>query len=313
MSYILGIDTSCYTTSVALFTEDNHCIADGRKLLAVKPGNRGLAQSEMVYQHTRNLPEVFSKVIKAANSRVEISAVGVTVKPRPIANSFMPAFMVGDSFAKVLALTHGAKYYPISHQENHILAGIWSACGPNTERFLAVHASGGTTEITAVTYTKPNIKVELLGGSIDIAAGQFIDRIGVTLGLSFPAGPSLEALALNGHAAPASLPVAAKDFTISFAGPESHARRLLAKGDNHSAIAAGVELCVSKSLAKLITSAIKATGLKDILLVGGVNANKFIRNFLIDTFNTTGCKLYFPEQQFSSDNALGAAYFASTS
>ncbi|MBP2649335.1 MAG: tsaD 2 [Firmicutes bacterium] len=310
MRCVLGIDTSCYTTSVALFSEDGRLISDSRRLLEVKSGGRGLAQSEMVYQHTRHFPDVLVKAITEAVSEIKITRIGVTTMPRPVADSFMPAFLVGDSFAKVLSVTHQAKCCPLSHQENHILAGLWSAGGPKTTRFLAVHVSGGTTEVAEVTYNQPNMTVNLIGGSSDIAAGQFVDRIGVALGLAFPAGPKLELLAKAAQNAPTLLPVAARQLSISFAGPESHARRLMDKGESPAAIAAGVQLCVAKTLAKLISAAMDRTGLTDILLVGGVGSNLFIRDFLIKKLAIVGGSLYFPEPQFSSDNAVGAAWFA---
>ncbi|MBP2642267.1 MAG: tsaD 2 [Firmicutes bacterium] len=313
MKCTLGIDTSCYTTSVALFTEDKRFLSEARRILTVKPGGRGLAQSEMVYQHTRYLPDVLAKAIETAGKDIKINRIGVTVKPRPLANSFMPAFLVGESFAKTLALTHKAMLYPLSHQENHILAGLWSSGVAISDKFLAVHASGGTTEITAVTYNNSGMYVELLGGSIDIAAGQFIDRIGVAIGLPFPAGPQLEKLAGEAQCVPYPLPVAVQKGSISFAGPESHAQRALKNGESSVTIAAGVQVCVAKSLYKLIQFAVEQTGLKDILLVGGVGSNNFIRDYITKKLSAGGSRLYFPEAKFSSDNALGAAWFAACS
>ncbi|HWQ62617.1 MAG TPA: O-sialoglycoprotein endopeptidase, partial [Negativicutes bacterium] len=260
MKLVLGVDTSCYTTSVALLTADGTLVADERRPLAVKPGARGLAQSEMVYQHTRTLPELFTAAAAAAGGRLELAAVAASVQPRPLPESYMPAFLVGAGYARVIAVAQAVPFLSLSHQEGHILAGVWSAGGPADSRFLAVHASGGTTEITLVTRGGGGLTVKLLGGTSDIAAGQFIDRVGVALGLPFPAGPRLEELAAAGQAAPASLPLAARDLQVSFAGPETQARRLLAGGEKPSAVAAGVQACVADSLVRLCRAAVAASG-----------------------------------------------------
>lgn len=312
MKLFLGLDTSCYTTSVALLAEDGRLVADERRPLAVKPGGRGLAQSEMVFQHTRSLPDLFTAAAAKAGGTVELVAVAASGQPRPQPDSYMPAFLVGAGYGRVLALAQAAPYHEISHQENHILAGLWSAGGPAAGDFLALHVSGGTTEITRVARKDGRLAVELLGGSVDIAAGQLIDRVGVALDLPFPAGPHLERLAAGGHDRPTAVPVSVKGLKLSFAGPETQARRLLARGESPAAVAAGIELAVAASLEKLIAAALAASGLKDVMLVGGVLANAFIRGQLNAVFAATGVNLYFPRPQFSGDNAVGAAFFALT-
>lgn len=309
MRLALGIDTSCYTTSVALMAPDGTPVADERRPLAVKAGGRGLSQSEMVYQHIRHLPELFAAAVAKTGGRLELSAVAASTQPRPLPESYMPAFLVGAGYARVVALAQAVPFLSLSHQENHILAGLWSAGGPLSASFLAVHASGGTTEITHVTRTGDGLAVELVGGSADIAAGQFIDRIGVALGLDFPAGPRLEELARAGHAAPAPLPVAVTGLSVSFAGPASHAQRLLEKGADPAALAAGVEVCVAESLARLGKAALAGTAAGDILLAGGVLANAFIRDYLAAAFGGAA-RLWFPDPRYSGDNAVGAARFA---
>ncbi len=311
MNYFLGIDTSCYTTSVAIIDEHGKLAAESRKLLAVKYGQRGLAQSEMVYQHTRNFPLVLEQALAQIEERVQFAAVGVSGYPRPLPDSYMPAFLVGDGYARAIAASNNIKLYRISHQENHIFAGIWSAGGPDISDFLAVHVSGGTTETVKVTSKNHKIDINLLGGSNDLHAGQFIDRIGVALGLAFPAGPALEKLAQSGRANAAELPIATRKITVSFSGPETHALRLLNQGTDHHSLAAGVELCVAETIFRMIRAAIKETGLKDILVVGGVMANQFIRKHISDklTLKENAC-LYFPQSKYSSDNAVGTAYFA---
>ena len=168
----LGIDTSCYTTSVAMLDEAGELLGEARQILSVKPGRCGLQQSEMVFQHTRNLPRLMEEAVgqvlglaKAelqareahgdsaigfsglAQAGYELAAIGVSGYPRPLENSYMPAFLAGLSVARSMAAVTGAQLHIISHQENHLEAGVWSAGGPNAARFLLLHASGGTTDV----------------------------------------------------------------------------------------------------------------------------------------------------------------------
>lgn len=311
MKYVLGIDTSCYTTSVAILDERGQLISDCRRILKVKAGGRGLQQSEMVFQHTRNLPELFAEAVLPLG-KPEFSAIGVSAFPRPVPDSYMPAFLVGEGYATVLSVSQSVPLYRISHQENHIFAGLWSAQGPLAKDFLAVHLSGGTTEIVRVARAgspaTQRLNIEMVGNSLDIHAGQLIDRIGVLLGLAFPAGPSLEKLADSAQAEAIPIPFTLRNAQVSFAGPETFVRKLVAQGAAAAPVAAGVQLCIARAVTAMIHYAIDHTGLTEVLLVGGVTANKFIRNYLSGHLANT--RLYFPATAYSPDNAAGAAYYA---
>ena len=306
MSWVIGFDTSCYTTSVAILDSTGVLLADCRRMLAVKPGGRGLAQSEMVFQHTRNMPAVLGEAIaKVGGSPV---AIGATSCPRPLPDSYMPAFLVGYGYAQALALTHRVPLFTLSHQENHILAGIWSAGGPLADRFLAVHASGGTTEIIMVERRGTGFDTSLLGGSIDLHAGQFVDRVGVALNLPFPAGQHLEALARTATGS-IRLPVATDGLSISFSGPASHGLRMIAAGGEPAEIARAVEICIAETLSRLIMAAIHTTGVSQVLLAGGVMANQQIRRYVKERLPESS-SLFFPAPAYSPDNAVGAAFFS---
>ncbi|MPL84350.1 tRNA N6-adenosine threonylcarbamoyltransferase [bioreactor metagenome] len=310
MNCVLGIDTSCYTTSVAIMDENGRLLADARKLLTVKIGSRGLSQSEMVFQHTRNLPALIEEACAQFNTAVTFKTIGVSAYPRPLPDSYMPAFLVGVGFARGLAVVNKISVKQVSHQEGHIFAGIWSAGGPMTDCFLAIHMSGGTTEVVKVSRSGSTAAIELLGGTQDLNAGQMIDRVGVMLGLPFPAGPHLEKLANANTMEPAVIPSAVKELMVSFSGPETHAMRLIKSGASAEAIAEGVQLCISTSLAKVIRSAVNRTGLKEILLVGGVASNQYIRDQISQKLTDLKVELFFPARQYSSDNAVGAAFMA---
>ncbi|MEN6412556.1 MAG: hypothetical protein ABFC84_07310 [Veillonellales bacterium] len=313
MKYVLGIDTSCYTTSVAILDETGKLITDERKILSVKPGGRGLAQSEMVFQHTRNLPALFEQAAAMVEQPLRFQAIGVSGYPRPLPDSYMPAFLVGDGYARVLAAAYQSKLQRISHQEGHIFAGIWSVGGPALafQDFLAVHVSGGTTEIVKVKMNDEQVEIVLLGGSMDLHAGQFIDRIGVGLQLPFPAGRHLEQLAKSGLDCIATIPVSVKKMDVSFSGPATYAERLIEQGVAPAGIAAGVEYCIAETISRMVKAAIQHTGLSNVLLVGGVASNQFIRDY-VQSHLARICKvrLFFPEKQYSPDNAIGTAYYA---
>ncbi len=304
MKAYLGIDTSCYTTSVALMAESGELLAADRSLLKVKPGGRGLAQSEMLYQHTRNLPVLIERAMKAAGGG--IAAIGVSSRPRPLEGSYMPAFLAGLGLARSLGAALAVPVFSLSHQENHLEAGLWSAGGSFSGPFLVFHVSGGTTELVQAEREGASWRLTCLGGSRDLHAGQMIDRVGVALGLSFPAGPALEQLAAD--TAPLALPVSVQGTWCSFSGPLSAAERLLAKGEvSPAGLAGGVLQIVAQSLVRMAKAASKATGLRQMLLVGGVMANRQIRTVLLSAAERHGWTLLFAEPAYSSDHAVGCA------
>lgn len=304
---VLGIDTSCYTTSVAIMDMGGNLLYDLRRILTVKQGGCGLAQSEMVFQHTRNLPELIEQIKNMPE--LEIKAIGVSSRPRPLANSYMPAFLTGLGLARSLAKLLQVPIFTLSHQENHLEAGLWSAGGPIASHFLLLHASGGTTDLVLVKRQQANIELEPVGESIDLHAGQFIDRVGVAMGLPFPAGPWLEKLAL-GATKYYELPVAVNKEKISFSGPATAALRALAKGAQKAALARGTEVAIAEAFNRCLRNICAQKNITQVLLVGGVAANKFIRELLTTKLAKRNIKVYFPEAKYSGDGAVGAAFYA---
>lgn len=303
---VLGIDTSCYTTSLALLCLESDDVSMAKRILSVASGKQGLRQSEMVFAHTKNLPELTKQLDFAA---VQIMAIGVSIRPRAQEDSYMPAFLTGKGFAISLAQILQVPLFELSHQENHMYAGLFSSKMPACSRFIFVHISGGTTEV---------IKVDagvhtLLSGTKDISAGQFIDRIGVRLDLSFPAGPALEQLASTGEHN-LELPVAVQKGHISFAGPCSAAMRALDNSSVQAAdLAVAVQDCVAVSLFRSIRYFAKEHRLNQVLVVGGVACNQYIKKYLQDNLLKIHIQAYFAEPEYSADNALGCAVFARNS
>ncbi|ATW24032.1 O-sialoglycoprotein endopeptidase [Candidatus Formimonas warabiya] len=305
---IIGIDTSCYTTSLAVIDQSGNLMQDLRRLLTVKQGGRGLQQSEAVFQHVQNLPALFSDLGEKVDLR-QIKAVSVSTRPRPVEKSYMPVFTVSQGFGQVIAHTRALPLFFTSHQEGHLMAGIWSAQGPKGAEFLAVHLSGGTSEVLNVQKDGPGFSIKIIGATGDLHAGQFVDRIGVELGLPFPAGSHLEKLASSWSEEIPYVPTGVKGYDFSFSGPETAARRLLKEGVPPAGVARAVEHCVAATLEKVLKRAVRDSGRREILIVGGVASNFYIRTWLKNRLEhpAVGARLYFAEPRFSTDNAVGVA------
>ncbi|MGI6066536.1 MAG: O-sialoglycoprotein endopeptidase [Bacillota bacterium] len=305
---ILGIDTSCYTTSLAVVDRDGRVIEEARLLLKVKPGERGLQQSAAVFQHVQNIPLLIEGLSRHVDFNL-IKGVCASTRPRPVKGSYMPVFTVSQGVGKIVAHSKGMPFFATSHQEGHIMAGIWSAKGPDRKTFLAVHLSGGTSEVLRVEKKETGFKIEILGATGDLHAGQFIDRIGVEMGMPFPAGPHLERIAQERNEDIPYIPTGVKGYQFSFSGPETAARRLLSQGISRGLVARAVEHCIATTLEKVLRKAVQDHGLQDILIVGGVASNKYIRQRLRKRLEhrAVGANLYFAEPRYSTDNAIGPA------
>ena len=146
---VLGLDTSNYTTSLAVF--DGRDGVNVGRLLTVRPGELGLRQSEALFQHVRQLPELF-RALEQKGALHQIEAVGASTRPRAVEGSYMPCFLAGASQGEGLASTMGIPFFEHSHQQGHLAAAAWSAGRMDLldAPFLAWHLSGGTTELLYV-------------------------------------------------------------------------------------------------------------------------------------------------------------------
>lgn len=305
---MVGIDTSNYRTSLCLMDEDKKVLADLRQLLEVEAGERGLMQSEAVFAHLKNLPALVRQI---RWEQYHIQGIAVSTAPRPVEGSYMPVFQVGWQFATVLSAVLQVPLWETTHQEGHLAAAVWNLPHfPEQEPFLALHLSGGTTDILAVQKTERGYSIRQVGGSQDLHVGQMVDRVGVALGLPFPAGPELERLARQ-SVSPVAIPSAVRGTWMSFSGPDSHARRLVERGANPADVARGVEASVARSIEKALRNLWQEGDYpKTVLFVGGVAANRWIRERLQQrlTHPAVGAKLYFADVRYSGDNACGVAY-----
>ncbi len=328
----VGVDTSNYTTSVAVTALDEEgnltVVANLKYPLPVKAGERGLRQSDAVFAHVKNLPLAMSDLHGVlSEGGYEISAIGYSATPRDAEGSYMPCFLAGRVAAT--ALSTGASgcgemipLYEFSHQSGHIMAALYaSGALDQTEvdflsaPFLAFHVSGGTTEAVVATASdaaSSAFSVTLAGEGADLHAGQVIDRVGVMMGLKFPCGKEMEALAADYLAVNPpvkGLKVSVKDGVSHLSGLENMASELWRRTGDKGQVSAYVLSFIGKTLRRMtdqIQSARAERG-EDFLPVvyaGGVMSNKLIRPMLKDG---AAWATYFAEPAFSADNAAGVA------
>lgn len=307
MLVTLGFDTSCYTTSAAAVNERGEVVAASRLLLPVAGGERGLRQSEAVFAHVRQMPQVMDELRRQLNGAdARIAAVCASAAPRDGENSYMPVFTVGLGHARVVANALNVPLYETSHQRGHIAAG-WIGHSDIPDDYVALHISGGTTELLGCREGT----LRQLGGSADLHAGQLVDRVGVALGLPFPAGPSLEHLAMEGQAQ-SLLPVSMEKggLVCHLSGVETRAQQWIAqKAMSPEQIAAEVFDVLARTVARLLAAACEAEHTGSALVVGGVASSLLLRKAVARRLQKQrkSIRLFFGQPQFSADNAAGVA------
>ena len=299
---VIGIDTSNYTTSIAYF--DGSSGVNCSKLLPVKQGELGLRQSDAVFAHIKSLPELSGRLFSHVRAE-EITAVGVSTRPRAVEGSYMPCFMVGYSHAKMLADSLRVPLIEVSHQQGHVAASLWSAGHPELmdEPHLAWHLSGGTTELLLVEPEGRNVKCTKIGGTTDISAGQLIDRTGQLLELPFPSGKHIDALSREA-AMKETFKVKCSGMEFSLSGVQNKVQQFHANHGIPAETAAYALRCVSKAVYLASEQALKAYPGLRIVFSGGVASNSMLRE-AIAPLNPI-----FSEPQFSTDNAMGVAVLA---
>ena len=293
----LGLDTSNYTTSTALFDG-----ADGYQLgrmLDVEAGSLGLRQSDALFQHVKRLPELFDRLRREGRLE-DIAAVGASVKPRWVEGSYMPCFLAGETAGRILADTLGVPFFPCAHQQGHIAAVAWGAGRLEMldKPLRAWHLSGGTTELLYVEPDGTGVLPQKIGGTSDISAGQLIDRTGVALGLDFPAGRALDTLSRTGRP-DRGFAVKISNFTFSFSGMENKAKDMAAAGEPAADVARFIVATVARTIRRVTDQALEQYPGLPVLCSGGVASNSILREVMSDAV--------FAPPVCSADNALGVA------
>ena len=305
--FVLGIDTSNYTTSAALYSLSDNSVHHKRKLLPVAKGQCGLRQSDAVFHHTQQLQIIIKGLFGEFEQTPEIAAIGVSTRPRNQEGSYMPSFTVGINTANILGTVLNVPVYDFSHQHGHIAAAIYSSNAEHlySENFIAFHVSGGTTEAVLVKPDSKNIfTAEIVGKTLDLHAGQAIDRVGVSMGLSFPCGRELEKLALACDKK-ISVKTCVKNNDCCLSGIQNICEKLIKNNTDYSEVALTCLTFIGKSLEGMCKNITSTYGNMHVLFAGGVMSNSIIKNMLSEKFD---CIFALPE--FSADNACGTAVLA---
>ena len=299
---VIGFDTSNYTTSIAWF--DGVGGVNESRLLSVKAGELGLRQSDAVFSHTKSLPELSGRLFSHVQNG-NITAVGVSTRPRAVEGSYMPCFMVGYSHAKLLSDMLGVPFVEVSHQQGHVAASLWSAgCMELMDQpHLAWHLSGGTTELLMVQPDGKNVSCTRIGGTTDISAGQLIDRTGQLLQLPFPSGRHLDELSSRAQGREV-FKVKCPELEFSLSGVQNKVQQFHDRNGDAAETAAFALRCVSSAVYQATENALKRYPGYRVVFSGGVASNSMLRSVMAP-FDPV-----FSQPQFSTDNAMGVAVLA---
>lgn len=299
-----GIDTSNYTTSAAAITTAGEVFC-AKRPLSVPLGNRGMRQSDALFCHTRDLREVVSQClsrVREKHSEFDLLAVGVSDKPRPVEGSYMPCFLAGVNAADCAASLAGVPLFTFSHQEGHIEAarlGAASLGKPLSDsEFFAFHLSGGTTELVSVKEKAAGYETKILSSALDVTLGQLIDRCGVMLGLSFPAGAELERLAQTGVCRE-KIRISANGEGINLSGFENRFQKKREAGESKENLARFVFSVGEEAIRALLSPAGREE--KKVLFSGGVSSSVLLKKAF------SGERFFFAPPEYCADNAIGIA------
>lgn len=303
--YILGIESSCDETAAAV-------VKNGREVLSniissqivIHRKYGGVVPEIASRKHIENvMPVIDEALMKAKITLEDVDAVAVTYGP-----GLVGALLVGLSAAKSLAWAIDKPLIGVNHLEGHVFANFLNEKDLEPP-FMALVVSGGHTALLKVTGYN---EFELLGQSRDDAAGEAFDKIARVMGLPYPGGPEIERLALQGNPLAIQFPKARLDnpFEFSFSGLKSavlnylHNEEQAGRPVNYSDVAASFQHAVVEALCERAVYAMQHTGLKNIVLAGGVSANKVLQNTLAETMNKIGCHLVHPTHILCTDNAV---------
>ena len=301
----LGIDTSNYTSSCAIYDSSVNTFTSLKKLLPVESGNLGLRQSDAVFHHTKNLPPLLCELSDKFSS--DLKATGVSYAPRDCDGSYMPCFSVGEGYGTVLSSAFRTPLHRFSHQAGHVAAALWSSGQTQLvdREFIAFHFSGGTTDVLHVTPDKNKVfSIETISASLDLKAGQAVDRAGVMLGLPFPAGKEMDKLACQSTREFSTRPFF-RDGSCSFSGLENKCRMMKNNNEPDCDIAKYCIDYICDAVRLMTKHALSRFGELPLIYAGGVMSNSIINRKISYEFGG-----HFASPEYSSDNAAGTAYLA---
>ena len=305
---VLGIESSCDETGVALYDTGRGLLGHAvHTQVAMHEAYGGVVPELASRDHIRRLLPLFDDVLRQAGARrQDIDGIAYTAGP-----GLAGALLVGAGFAEALAMALGVPALPVHHLEGHLLSPLLSADPPDFP-FVALLVSGGHTQLMRVdavgTY-------RLLGESVDDAAGEAFDKTAKLLGLGYPGGPQLAALAERGRPGIVKLPrpmLKSGDFQFSFSGLKTavvtrvHERSL---DDQEKAdLALEFQEAVTEVLAAKAMAAVRHCDLERLVVAGGVGANRRLRQRLDEAGRRQRVRVYYPELHLCTDNGAMIAF-----
>ena len=307
---ILAIETSCDETSIAIIKNGNEVVAISILTQMDTHAKFGGVVPEIASRmHTENITVVLEDVMNKADMKIsDIDAIAVTYKP-----GLMGSLLVGIEFAKTLAYVYNKPLIKVNHLIGHIYANAIN----NKLEFplLALVVSGGHTELVIM---KDDYQFELLGSTLDDAIGEAFDKVARILNIPYPGGPGIEKLALQGKCTyELPKPVMDNSYNFSYSGLKSYIINLVhnetQRGNTirQADLACSFQTVAVDELARKLELAIKNTGIKNVIIAGGVSANKYLRNEITKVVERNSAKVSIPEFKYCTDNAamIGAAAY----
>ncbi|WIM07047.1 MAG: tRNA (adenosine(37)-N6)-threonylcarbamoyltransferase complex transferase subunit TsaD [Candidatus Nitricoxidivorans perseverans] len=308
---VLGIESSCDETGIALYDTGRGLLGHAvHTQVAMHEAYGGVVPELASRDHIRRLVPLLDRVLAEAEAgKADIDAIAYTAGP-----GLAGALLVGASFAESLALALSVPALPVHHLEGHLLSPLLSRDPPGFP-FIALLVSGGHTQLMRVTKVGA---YELLGESLDDAAGEAFDKTAKLLGLGYPGGPALAALATEGGPSDLSLPrpmLNSGDFNFSFSGLKTavltEARRQSMDIHRKADLAWEFQEAVSEVLARKSVAAARHCGLDRLVVAGGVGANRRLRERLDAEAAAAGVRVYYPELELCTDNGAMIAFAGS--
>ena len=312
MSYLLAIESSCDDTSVAILKEDQ-ILANVVMTQADHVAYGGVVPEVASRQHHINIGLAVQKALEDAGiSKHQLTAIAVTQGP-----GLLGSLLVGVSYAKGLALALNLPLIGVHHMHAHILAHFIEEPKP-VFPFICMTVSGGHTQLVIV---RSPLQMEVVGQTIDDAAGEAFDKAGKMLGLPYPAGPVIDKMAKEGKPVFEFAIAQVPDYDFSFSGFKTSVLYFLQKetdknpqfiSENLSNLCASVQSTIIRTLELKLLKLIKNTGIKEVAVAGGVAANSGLRNRLTELSEKHNFNLFIPKTEYCTDNAamIGmAGYF----
>jgi N6-L-threonylcarbamoyladenine synthase len=305
---VLGIESSCDETGLALYDTERGLLAHAvHSQIDLHEAYGGVVPELASRDHIRRIVPLLRAVLeKAGRGREEIGAVAYTAGP-----GLAGALLVGAGFAEALALALNVPALPVHHLEGHLLSPLLSADPPRYP-FVALLVSGGHTQLMRVAGVG---QYELLGETLDDAAGEAFDKTAKLLGLGYPGGPQLAALAARGRPGSHALPrpmLHSGDLNFSFSGLKTavltRVRERALDEAEKADLCAEFQAAIVEVLSAKALAALKATGLKQLVVAGGVGANRALRAALDAGAQGIGARVFYPELDLCTDNGAMIAF-----